>query len=64
MALYFPTLLVISSPGLLRYSCYKLMLAVGLIDIYNSFFVCFFAGIFSILGANYCDNTMLLTGER
>ncbi len=64
LALYFPALLVISSPGLLCHSCYKMMLAIGLLDIYNGFFVGFFAGLFSIMGANYCDNTMLLTGGR
>jgi len=63
LALYIPSLLVISRPAFLKHSCYKMMLVVGLMDIYNGFFVGLWAGIFSIMGANYCDNTMLLTGR-
>ena len=62
LSLYVPSLLVMASPAFLKHSCYKMMLAVGLMDIYNGFFVGFCAGVFSIMGANYCDNTLLLTG--
>ena len=64
LSLYIPTLLVMASPSFLKHSCYKMMLAVGLMDIYNGFYVGLFAGVFSIMGSNYCDNTMLLIGRR
>jgi len=60
LAIYVPSLVVIASRPLIRHSCYKMMLAVGVLDIVIGFFATFLAGVLSATGANYCDNTLRL----
>lgn len=61
LALYLPSLVVMSRRSLLQHSCYKLMLAVGVQENVLGFFATFMAGVLSIAGTGYCENTMLLT---
>jgi hypothetical protein len=58
--IYIPSLVVIGSRPLIEHSCYKIMFAIGLLDITVGAFSTLGAGIFSLMGANYCDNTRLL----
>ncbi len=58
--IYVPSLVVIGSRPLIEHSCYKIMFAIGLLDIGTGAFSTLGAGIFSLMGANYCDNTRLL----
>lgn len=60
LSLYIPSLVVISRPPLAQHACYKLMLAVGVLDNCVGFFDGLTAGVLSIVGANYCDHTMAL----
>lgn len=60
LAIYLPSLIVIARPPLSRHACYKLMLSVGVADNVFGFFGTFMAGVFSLMGANYCDNPTLL----
>jgi hypothetical protein len=59
--IYVPSLVVIGSRPLIEHSCYKIMFAMGMLDISLGMFSTLGAGIFSLMGANYCDNTRLLT---
>lgn len=60
LVLYIPSLIVIGRPPLFQHSCYKLMFAVGIMDNCIGFFTTFLAGVFSMVGANYCDNNRVL----
>lgn len=61
LAIYAPALVVIARPPLIQHSCYKLMLAIGVLDnVFGLVFSTFMAGVLSLMGANYCDNTRLL----
>jgi Serpentine type 7TM GPCR chemoreceptor Srt len=58
---YAPALCVIAQPPLIHQASYKIMLCLGVVD--NAFgLACatFMAGVLSMMGANYCDNTRLL----
>jgi len=50
LTFYIPTLIVIARKPLINHACYKIMLAVGVIDNMFGFYVTFVAGIFSIMG--------------
>ncbi|KAI1717452.1 serpentine type 7TM GPCR chemoreceptor srt domain-containing protein [Ditylenchus destructor] len=58
--LYIPSLIVIRRSYLFQHACYKLMFAIGVFDLFGGFIYTFLAGIFSLMGANYCDNNMIL----
>ncbi|KAI1691508.1 serpentine type 7TM GPCR chemoreceptor srt domain-containing protein [Ditylenchus destructor] len=60
MSLYIPSLIVIWRSSLFQYACYKLMFSIGVFDLMGGFLCAFVAGIFSLIGANYCDNNMLM----
>ena len=61
LCLYAPSLIVIViTPQLLKHACYRLMLCIGLMDNCVGFVFTFMAGVFSLMGANYCDNNMEL----
>jgi len=50
LAIYVPTLIVISRRPLIDHACYKLMFAIGVVDNCFGAYVTFTAGIFSIMG--------------
>ncbi|KAI1699750.1 serpentine type 7TM GPCR chemoreceptor srt domain-containing protein [Ditylenchus destructor] len=60
MSLYIPSLIVIWRSSLFQYACYKLMFCIGVFDLIGGFLYTFVNGIFSLIGANYCDNNILL----
>ncbi|KAI1697084.1 serpentine type 7TM GPCR chemoreceptor srt domain-containing protein [Ditylenchus destructor] len=60
MILYIPLLIVIWRSALFEHACYKLMFSIGVFDLMGGFLYAFLNGIFSLIGANYCDNNMLL----
>ncbi|KAI1692369.1 serpentine type 7TM GPCR chemoreceptor srt domain-containing protein [Ditylenchus destructor] len=59
VCLYIPSLIVIKRSALFEHACYKLMFSIGVFDLLGGFQYSFIPGIFSIMGANYCDNNKL-----
>ncbi|KAI1733207.1 serpentine type 7TM GPCR chemoreceptor srt domain-containing protein [Ditylenchus destructor] len=60
VSLYVPSLIVIWRSHLFQHACYKLMFCIGIFDCMGGFIYAFFAGILSIMGANYCDNNFII----
>ncbi|KAI1709737.1 serpentine type 7TM GPCR chemoreceptor srt domain-containing protein [Ditylenchus destructor] len=60
LCLYIPSLVVIRRSYLFQHACYKLMFCIGIFDLMGGFIYAFLAGIFSLTGANYCDNNYVI----
>ncbi|KAI1717451.1 serpentine type 7TM GPCR chemoreceptor srt domain-containing protein [Ditylenchus destructor] len=60
LCLYIPSLIVIRRSYLFQHACYKLMFCIGIFDLMGGFIYAFLAGVFSLTGANYCDNNYLI----
>jgi hypothetical protein len=56
-----PCLLVIAQKEMLKYSCYKIMLAIGILDICNLIISCFVSGVFSLTGTTFCNHETIMT---
>ncbi|KAK0402326.1 hypothetical protein QR680_016275 [Steinernema hermaphroditum] len=54
--LYIPCIVVMRQPELFKHSCYKMMVALGIIDCFSVVYNCIFGGYFSLVGAVACPH--------